>query len=277
MTFQELRRQVAESSGLDGNTFRFLFKGRKVQDNDVLVPPDSAVPALLKVMALRTKSYHESQSKASGSRGSSAGIGLADALETAAAKERTVQITTSKPSAPKGDDIADGANFVVVRLGAARYHVLTTEAMTVGDLKGRLAGMEGVNIAKTEMNLIFKGSKCASDESQLTALGVKRGSMLMLLARAGHHDAMDARVELGKIRSALVRLEARAKKLQREIARRLVDDAAIRARLGDLDRETAVLKDQLRHNRTDEEAQKEANKCLARTEEILDELRDNLS
>lgn len=277
MTFLQLRTRVAESSGLDGNTFRFLYKGRKVQDSDLLIPANSTSPALLKVMALRTKSYHESQSKGSSSRGSSTGIGLADALEDATAKERTIQITTSKPSTPKGDEIPNDANFVVVRMGAARYHVLTEHIVTIGELKERLEGMDGIDIEKKEMNLIFKGSKCSSDELRLDVLGVKRGSMLMLLARAGHHDAIDARAELGKIRTSLIRLETRAKKLQREIARRLVDDAAIRARLGELDDETMVLKDQLGHNQTDEQAKKEANKCLDRTEQILDELRDNLS
>ena len=279
MTFEQLRKEVSEKSNLDSTTFRFLYKGRKVQDNDLLLPTDSEPPSLLKVMALRTKSYHESQSKGTASRGSSVGIGLYDALESAAAtsNERKVQITATKPTAPKGDNIADGANFVVIRLGTARYHVLTTETMTVGQLKERLATMEGVNISNTEMNLIFKGSKCTSNDTTLTQLGVKRGSMLMLLASASHHDAVDARVELGKIRTSLIRLEARVKKLQREISRRLIDDAAIRARLSELDSEFVILKDQLHHNQTDRDAQQEANKCLARTELILDELRDNLS
>lgn len=277
MTFGDIRAQVALASGLDKDTFRFLCKGRSVKDTDEVFTGEEVPPAVLKVLALRTKTFHNDQAdnRKRASSASSSGMSLSDALESTSGKERNVQVISTKAREPRGDSIGDGDDYVVVRFGRERYNVLTASVKTVLELKSRLSEMEGVNMIPANMNLLFSGRKC-SDAELLTTLKVKRGSMFMLLGKAGHHDTVDSKKELGTIRTSLVRLEARSKKLKRDINSRLVDNIAIVARLGELESEAIILKDQLRANRCEETLQESAKTATERVDELLDEIRGRL-
>lgn len=278
MSFGKLRESVSEQSGLDGATFRFLCKGRSVKDNEKI--STDIRPALLKVMALRTKAYHKQQASSSSSKETtSSQIGLTGALDEAREKQKDgvqVSIATVKPNTPKGDSIATGESFVVVRAGRDRYNVRIESTSSVVDLKRRLTDMEGIDMSAEDINLIFSGRQCR-DTDILNELGVKRGSMLMMLARARHHDKVEARADLVKIQAAVATLEQRADQIARQVERRLVDSVEIRARLGEVEAEATVLRDQLRSNRCEDNVRKEIDECLRRAEDSIATIRSRMS
>lgn len=274
MTFGQLRERVAEQSGQDAASFRFICKGRSVKDNEAVATGDP--PAILKVMALRSQKYHKQQGNAV-KKPASSSAGLTSALEDASKQEqRKVNIATVRPAAPRGDTVAPDAHFVVVRVGRDRYNVCVEATRSVRDVKERLSNMDGIVVRAADINLIFSGRQCRDDDT-LGGLGVKRGSMMLMLAKARHHDANDAKVDLGKIKDAASRLEKQAGVLVRQFERRLTDMEGIRARLGEAEGEAAVLRDQLRNNRCEDDGRKDVEDCLRMAEEKMEALRERMA
>ncbi len=276
MTFGEVRAEVVSLSGLDGASFRFLCKGRASKDEEKV---SVGLPApVVKVMALKTKKFHENNATAA--KGGSSSVHLSSALEAAKEKEEKkaamAKLHAVKPAQPKGDTISENEPFVMVRVTRERYHVRIDLSSSISDLKQRLETMEGISASAKDMNLIF-GGKQRKDEEVLQDIGVKRGSMFILLFLARHHDSVEARADLQKIKDALLNLESRAVQVGLQFDRRLMDSVEVRARLGEIEGEAAVLKNQLLSNKCKDDSRKVVQTCLEKAERAISSVRDKLS
>lgn len=276
MTFGDVRIAVAALSGQDGTSFRFLCKGRAVKDEEKVATGPR--PALVKIMALKTKKGHQADAGAAKKGSSSAHL----ATEVQAANEKedkksaTAKIQAVKPTQPKGDVVSEDEFFVMVRAGRERYHVRIELSCSIQDLKDRLENMDGVGSSAKNMKLIFSG-KQRKNEEVLQEIGVKRGSMFMLLFLARHHDAVDAKADLQKIKDALIKLESQAKQVDRQFDRRLMDIVEVRARLGEIEGEAGVLKNQLESNKCEDDIRQVVLKCMENMEAAVSSVRDKLS
>lgn len=273
MTFGSLRTEVASRAGVDRNCFRFLCKGRSVNDTDQV--SSGAVRSDLRVMALMTKKYHEGSS-ARGTQGAAAqgSHDISSTLDELRAKSGP-RVSAVKPAEARGDAINNDEPFVMVRTGRERYHVRIDLSSSVGDLKIRLGSMEGIAGDAKHMKLLFNGQQ-RNDNDVLTDIGVKRGSMFVLMFTAAHHDAIDAQNNLERIRQEVVDIEARTARFEQQLEKRIMDNSEFRIKFRELESNLTALSDQLQSNNSDQDSKEPVVQLLKKAEDRADVIRAKL-
>lgn len=242
MTWAEVIDSVAKQAGMDISALRLLYKGRAVGGEKTLA--DAAVKTGSKLMAMKTKAHHTGE-QARERRQKAA----ADATAAELLRDRTQQAgskaiapgsaASSGKTKPLGDTIDEECGDFYVRAshGGKLYKLRIASDACVSDLKTRVA--ELIGISEKEQRLVYGGKRELPDTASIGGdLGAKRGAMFLVLARRGHHDAVEAKQDIGMLTNEVGTVGEKLASLERKVRGRLLSEyVEVTLAIGEVDAE----------------------------------------
>lgn len=227
LTFDQLCTLVESKAGAVKGGLRLLHKGRSPDGNQSL--SSAGVAAGTKIMALITPVQRDADlraEKAAQLKQEAMTLDELRGMATPAAGSASAAETVVR-LAVRGDEAVPDCAHVILKKGRESFRVNITLSSTVGELRRRASGVNGIDARVQDIKLLYGGRFLKNDHAVLGECGVKDGGVLMVMFGMRHHDAADAKAEIDNIERETEELEALVKGIVAKKKGRLLDGAEL--------------------------------------------------